>query len=106
MRVYSNIENIKRRAVKEQSNEWLCGGLLVIVVSFSLLFFAVERMLLSKIKYEVAQAKIVQKDLRQINQRLLLEKASLESPERLALEGRKLGLRPPRKDQVVPIEVR
>ena len=108
MRVYSNIDAIKRRVnpSKRQGTEWVWGGFLAIALSLSLLFFAVERMLLSKIKYEVAQAEVLQQDLRQVNQRLLLEKASLESPSRLAREGRKLGLRPPRKEQVVPIEVR
>ncbi len=106
MRVISNIETIKKHAVKEQRNGWLFSGLLIIVLSLSLLFFAVERMLLSRIKYELAQAEASQQGLQQINRRLLLEKASLENPDRLAREGRKLGLRPPRKEQVVTVETR
>ncbi len=106
MRVISNIEAIKKRAVKEQSNGWLFTGLLIIVLSLGLLFFAVERMLLSRIKYELAQAQTLQQGLQQVNRRLLLEKASLESPGRLAREGRKLGLRPARREQGVTVETR
>ncbi len=106
MRIISNIDAIKKRANKEQSNEWLCGTLLLIVLSLALLFFAVERMLLSKIKYELANTEVLEQSLQQIHQRLLLEKASLESPSRLTREGRKLGLRPPQKEQIVPVEIR
>lgn len=106
MRVISNIESIKKRTAKEQDGEWFKNSLLIIALVLSLMFFATERMLWSKLKYELAQAEIFQQELNQVHRRLKLEKASLENPARLAREGRKLGLRPPREEQIVPIETR
>ena len=107
MRVYSNIEAIKRRTLNQRrENAWLGGALMLILLSLALLFFTAERVLFGKLQYEVRRLESARRDLQQVNRRLLLELASLESPERLAREGRKLGLRAPRKEQLVFIEVR
>ncbi len=106
MRIISNIESIKKRVGKENTQDRWMSALVVFALVLSVLFFAGERMLCSRINYELIQVMALQQDLQQVGRRLQLEKASLENPIRLAREAKKLGLRPPGEAQVVTIETR
>ena len=98
-------EQLVREVDRKRHRELVMAGITALVLALAVLAYAWQHFEMIRIGYRVEELRIERERLFEIQRELLLERASLTSPDRVeAIAVRQLGMVRPTSSQVVVIE--
>ena len=98
-------EQLVREVDRKRHRELVMAGITALVLALAVLAYAWQHFEMIRIGYRVEELRIERERLFEIQRELLLERASLASPDRVeAIAIRQLGMIRPTSSQVVVIE--
>jgi cell division protein FtsL len=98
-------EQLVRQVDRKRHRELVMAGITALVLALAVLAYAWQHFEMIRIGYRVEELRLEREHLLKIQRELMLERASLASPDRVeAIATRQLGLSRPSVSQVVVIE--